>query len=363
MKKVNILFITEIYSPKFYGVYTSMNQLISMINGEYKVDIIYPEDKKIWYYDKNFRITLERKLRNKKLCAVIHIHGLWQYPQYIAAKLAIKYNKPFIISPHGMLEPWVMEAKNIGILKSLKKKIYLKLIALPLFRKAIVIHAVTELEKNNLQKFFPENEIVVIPNAINLEEIDEYLKNLNIKPENYILFIGRLHPIKGVELLVKAFNKVSKKFKNWKLKIVGPEKDKKYVKYLKELAKDNKNIEFLGEIWNPKKKYDLIANAWVSVFPSYSEVVGMVNLESAASYTPTITTYQTGLLSWGKGGNILINPKEDELQKALEKVLNWSFEERLNRGRRARKFVEENFSYHVVKKMWLDLYNSISKEA
>lgn len=356
MKHGKILFITEEYSEKFYGVYTSMNHLEMIIKDNFEVKILAPNNtKKLWRYSGELKNKLEKLIPKVD---VVHIHGIWQYPQYIAAKLAIRYNKPFIISPHGMLEPWVMNSRNIGLLKALKKNIYLKLIALSLFRKATTIHAVTEIEKENLKKYFPNTKIEIIPNGIELGTIDLHIADIkNIKPWKYILFVGRLHPIKGIELLIKAFKLINSN-NEWKLKIVGPEEDKSYVRFLKNLARGDKRIEFIGEVWG-KQKFTLYKGAWITVVPSYSETIGLVNLESAACYTPTITTYQTGLLQWEKGGNILINPNVNELVEALKKVMSWSLEERINRGETTRKFIEKNFSSEVVGKMWIKLYSKL----
>ncbi len=353
--KNKILVITEEYSEKFYGVYVSIKQVEMFVKNYFEIEILTPDTNNMWKYSNKFKIESEKLISNSD---IIHIHGIWQYPQYIGAKLATKYRKPFIISIHGMLEPWVMNSRNMGLLKVLKKNIYLKLITLPLFRKATTIHAVTELEKENLKKYFPNTEIETIPNAVELKEINQYIASIkNIKPRRYILFVGRLHPIKGIELLIKAFKLINLN-NEWKLKIVGPEEDKSYVRFLKSLAEEDKRIEFVGEVWS-KQKFELYKGAWITVVPSYSETIGLVNLESASCYTPTITTYQTGLLRWEDGGNILINPNIYELKQALKKVMSWSLEERINRGKIARQFIEKNFSSETVGKMWIKLYSKL----
>ncbi|NPA41715.1 MAG: glycosyltransferase [Aquificae bacterium] len=354
MKHGKILFITEEYSKNFYGVYTSIKQLSAFIEGNFEFKVLTPNTNNIWRYSRKFKKDLEKTISSFD---VVHIHGVWQYPQYMGAKLAIKYRKPFIVSIHGMLEQWVMDIKNIGLLKYLKKSIYLRLFIQYVFKKAAVIHAITDLEKQSLKKYFPYNEIIVIPNAVDIKKIDEYLrKTKSEKPQKYILFVGRLHPKKGIELLIRTFN--SLKIKDWKLTIIGPEEDKNYVNLLKKLSNGNKNIEFVGEVWG-HEKFEFYRKAWVTVLPSYSETIGMVNLESTACYTPTITTFQTGLLNWEKSGGVLINPNVNELKQALKKIMSWSLEERINRGKIARQFVEKNFSRETVGKMWVKLYSNL----
>jgi len=254
-------------------------------------------------------------------------------------------------------------AKKYRFFKVCKKKIYSNFIALPLFKKASYIHTITPLEKKNLSQYFPKEKIVVIPNAIDVENINHYIKYQHKnRLKKRILFVGRLHPIKGVEILIKAFLQGQFFKKGWELWIVGPEEVPEYVAMLKQLSKGfEKFIRFIGPIFDPKKKFELYTTSWITVVPSYSEVVGMVNLESAVCYTPTITTYETGLLDWEEGGNILIHPKVEDLLRALYEVTEWSFEERLKRGERAHNLVKLKYSKETVKKQWLDLYESAVK--
>lgn len=344
-----VLELSKLVEDKFVlTVYT--NNFSEEFKNEFNGEVICFKFLNFWKYASQGCI----------LCDLIHLHGVWVYPQYIGAKLAIKYDKPFILSPHGMLEPWLMELKNVGLLKYVKKKFYLKFVALPIFNKATYIHAITPLEKKNLSQYFPKEKIVVIPNAIDVENINHYIK---YQPKNRlkkrILFVGRLHPIKGVEILIKAFLQGQFFKKGWELWIVGPEEVPEYVAMLKQLSKGfEKFIKFIGPIFDPKKKFELYTTSWITVVPSYSEVVGMVNLESAVCYTPTITTYETGLLDWEEGGNILIHPKVEDLLRALYEVTEWSFEERLKRGERAHNLVGLKYSKETVKKQWLDLYES-----
>ena len=96
------------------------------------------------------------------------------------------------------------------------------------------------------------------------------------------------------------------------------------------------------------------------VAPSHSEVVGMVNLESAVFGTPVITTIQTGLKKeWSNNGGFLVNPNIDEVQKVLEVSLGWSDDERNENGKKLNNFVTKEYSWQYRFKDWLNLYKSM----
>ena len=96
------------------------------------------------------------------------------------------------------------------------------------------------------------------------------------------------------------------------------------------------------------------------VTPSHSEVVGLVNLEAADSFLPSITTYQTGLSDWTEGGGLLITPDVLQLSNALTEASCWSTEEQFDRGVASRSLVEQRYSWNHVMPLWENLYSQIS---
>lgn len=302
--------------------------------------------KGIWCYSNELKNNLIHSHPD-----INHIHGIWMYPQYIASKISYETNKPYLITPHGMLEPWLWENGTS------KKKIYFNLMIKKYFSHANTLHAITLDEKDNLYKLFGHKSIEVIPNSISYTEIDSY----NIKRhayEKYILFVGRLHPKKGIDLLIKAFSNL--KNTTMKLNIAGPinEYKSELDKLVKNLGIENR-VEFLGMVTG-QEKFQLFKNAWVFVAPSFSEVVGMVNLEAGILGTPVITTYQTGLYKeWNDNGGILINPNIEELYNALNEAVSWSDEERNDRGKSLKNFIIENYSWEKNILTWIDLYKDL----
>jgi glycosyltransferase involved in cell wall biosynthesis len=100
-------------------------------------------------------------------------------------------------------------------------------------------------------------------------------------------------------------------------------------------------------------------DAWVTVVPSHTEVISLVNLEASACLTPTITTTATGLTDWTEGGGLLIEPAVAALATALSQTARWSDQERWERGVASRRLVERRYSAKAVMPGWMELYRSL----
>ena len=281
---------------------------------------------------------------------IFHLHGVFMHAQYSSYKHALKKNIPHVVTPHGMLEPWHLNDKK------LKKAIYRMLILDSILKKSNILHAITPIEKENLFQLTHHKNIVEIPNFIHYTDFPE---NLSYEPtEDYLLFLSRLHPKKGLDILVKSMAKIDDK--KIKLKIVGTQNS--YSDSVKKLAKEigvEKRIEFVGSVYG-SEKFALFANAKAFVAPSYSEAIGMVNLEAAVCNTPVITSYYTGINpNWNNNGGIMIQPNIEELTKALNEALSWSDNERIDRGKKLSHYVIENYSWEKKGNLWNQLYDSM----
>lgn len=359
---INIVHIVEDYSLNSGGLRTVVNDLhTKLIQCGYNSSIITTRNEDTdqvikvkggnlpWRFSINLEATL-KKLHLKKGIDIIHIHGVWMYPQYLSAKFSVRHNISFLISCHGMYEPWLWSKSPF------KKMKYFKYIVKNVFSKASCLHAITQPEADELRKLFPNSHLKVIPNLINLDmrtdDTPLFLK------DKYILFLGRIDKKKGIELLIKGFEKI--KDKGFRLKIAGGfnEYKNQLERLILSLNLEDK-IDFLGLVTGEEKQ-QLFKNSFVFVAPSYSEVIGMVNLEAATMGVPTITTIQTGLKKeWAENGGMLINPTLKELHQALDKATNWSVKERNENGYRLKNYVEKEYSWEFRHKDWLDLYGKL----
>ena len=299
-----------------------------------------------WWYANDLKDKLNIKLSENNF---MHLHGAWMYPQYIAAKLSRKQNVPYLMTFHGMLEPFLLKDKYY------KKAGYFEIILKKAAKKAQILHAITPNEKNNLFNDFNHNQIIEIPNLIHFKEEKQAIYN---PEEDYFLFLGRFHRVKGIDLLLNAFEKMSNK--QMKLYLVGFENDysKKIMKRI-EHSTISHRVKFCGALVNHEKEL-VIANAKALISPSFSEVIGMVNLEAANMRTPVITTFNTGInKDWGNNGGIIINPNIEEITSALNKASDWSNNERIERGNHLYEYVYYNYSWQKKGKLWIELYNHL----
>ena len=310
-----------------------------------------------WSYSKKLKNTLSEIALSNNDYLIHHIHGVWKAPQALAAKVCKKSSIPFIFSIHGMLEPWLW--KRQGLTHYTKKVLFWELLAKRNMSNSTIIHAITPHERDNLHKLLPGCDIEIIPNAIELCSIDSC--SAKTRRDKRFLFLGRLEPKKGIDILIKAFAH-SGLSPEWCLDIVGPSWSDSYFNNLRNLVNKYSlcnNVVFHGALFGDKKKA-LLRTAWAMVTPSHSEVVGLVNLEAADNFLPSITTYQTGLSDWTEGGGLLISPDMLQLSSALTMASCWSTEEQFDRGVASRSLVEKRYSWEYVMPLWESLYSQIA---
>jgi glycosyltransferase involved in cell wall biosynthesis len=288
--------------------------------------------------------------------------------QWSAAQVALKQKTATLLSPHGMLNSWHFRRRGF---RELRKLVYWRTVAYPAFRHISLIHAVTPGERDELARWFPGQSISVIPNAIDLETLDHLRSQAGDDSpppvdEPYLLFLGRLHPVKGVELLIEAFAKSIRRIKGkFRLLIVGPESDPSYAAKLKSqvrLLGVEERVTFVGPVFGPQEKLSLYRHAWAFCAPSQTEVMGLVNLEAASAQLPVVTTHGTGLWDWEEGGGLLVQPQVEDLSRALERVFSWSDRERRDRGQKLRQLVERRYAWQAVGPQWVELYANLTGE-
>lgn len=361
MKPKEIFHIAEDLTYESGGLRTMISKLDHYLNSsdDFKSKVITLQKevsdsfhelhskRNAWHYNSDLSTYLQKTIQSN---SIIHLHGVWMYPQYIASKIARIKKAPSVLTAHGMLEPYLFQDKGF------KKQVYYHLILKKLLQNTTVLHAITSNEKENLYRLSGHKNIVEIPNLIS---IDENSKSDLFNPEeDYFLFLGRFHKVKGIELLIQAFEKIENK--KIKLKLAGfPNEYSQTIKKLIESKNLNSRIECVGECIGDEK-VKLFGQARAFVNPSYSEVIGMVNLEAASLKTPVITTWNTGLKKeWNNNGGILIEPELENLTQALNEASHWSTNERIKRGNQLSEFTYNEYSWEKKGWLWNELYNDL----
>jgi len=291
---------------------------------------------------------------------VIHVHEHRTILAVIIHHYSKKYGIPYVIQSHG----------SVGYYsKSLFKKLFDSLCGFNILsdaNKAIALNE-TEFEEYSKMGVAPD-KIEIIPNGVNLGDFSklpqkgEFKRKFQIKDnEKIILYLGRLNKSKGIDILIKQFDKLKKNITNVKLVIVGP--DDGYLSELKILTDELRltdEILFTGPLYN-SDKLEAYIDADVFVTPHFSGFP-ITFLESCACGTPIITTNYGDKLEWiNKVGYVVDYNGQYELKDVMLNLLN---NEKLiaKFGENGKIIVKEKFDWVLVTKIIEKTYISILKD-
>jgi glycosyltransferase involved in cell wall biosynthesis len=210
-----------------------------------------------------------------------------------------------------------------------------------------------------------ERKVCCIPNGIDLEAFDKIdddpasiLSKYDLKKDNYVLFIGRLSSLKGVQYLIDAFKVIKKDYINLKLVIVGTGD---FEGYLKNLSQGIAGIVFTGQIDSLNVRTTLYRNCASVVVPSIYEGLPTVVLEAMACGKAVVASGVGGiplLIRHGQNG-FLTKPKDSEDLEKFIRLLLENANLRENMGAFGRKLVEKEFSVNRMVCDTLKVYNSL----
>jgi glycosyltransferase involved in cell wall biosynthesis len=233
---------------------------------------------------------------------------------------------------------------------------------------ANALHATSYLEAGELRELGILKPIVVIPNGVDFPEklTQEYHSGRWPKKRGNreMLFLSRIHPKKGVEMLLKSWRNVPG-LKNWTLKIVGPSEDG-YREEMKKLAENlqlGKSVSFFDQV-SDEEKWDLYARASVFVLPTYSENFGIVVAEALSSGTPVLTTTTTpwNELDSRKCG-WCVGPSEAELTDILMKISGLDEVALSNMGINGQRWILDEFSWSQIGLKMIEFYSWLHGKA
>ena len=292
--------------------------------------------------------------------AVVHFHGLWQ-PQFLRASRRCRARGiPYVVSPHGMLEPWAWRHKRW------KKWPYFLLFERSHLRGAASFLATSDMEAHNLRKFFPRSKCAVIPLGLPDLHPPDYpaaRQRLGWQPtEKVLLFLSRIHPKKGLDLLLEALAALAPgEVKGLRLVVIGGGAAA-YINRLRALVEQRKahlpRVDWLGEIWG-ENKWSFLQGADLFCLPSFSENFGLAVLEALQVGTRVLTTNAGPwefLPGWNAG--LIVQPRADSVQQGLRAFFawtEWTDQQRLSLAERVRN----KFGWETVGPEYLSLYRNL----
>jgi len=272
---------------------------------------------------------------------VIHVHEARSFQHIVVWQLAQKRGIPYVVQAHGNLSP------HFG---GFSRRIYDELFGKKVIRSASKVIAASRVEALDYARFgVNEEKVEIIPNAIDLDEFSNhdirgtFREKYNINPDSkVILFIGRIHPIKGIDVLLHAFAKMIKDSKvNATLVVAGP--DDGFLKECLSIVKtyEISNVIFTGQL-DGMERIDAYVDADVVVIPSRYESFSIVVLEAYACGKPVVASRVGGLkdLVVDKETGVLVEPGDvNGLSRAIMAILLDNKVEK--RGLRCKEFVEQ----------------------
>lgn len=274
---------------------------------------------------------------------LIHNHSLWMMPNVYPGQVARRHAIPLVVSPHGTLSPWALQSG------SAVKKAFWPLLQRPALVAASCFHATAGSEYEDIRRLGFRQPVAIIPNGIDIPELLPKAE----KEHRTLLFLGRIHQKKGLDMLLSAWRAVQDRFPEWHLKIVGPD-NRGYLSQMQQLASELRlqRIEFCGALFG-EQKWQAYRDADLFVLPTYSENFGLVVAEALASGTPAIVSRGApwSELDSRKAG-WWIDIGADPLVACLEQVLAEPSDALTAMGLRGRYWMEAEYSWmHVGQQM------------
>jgi glycosyltransferase involved in cell wall biosynthesis len=278
---------------------------------------------------------------------IVHAHGIWDGASLAGAAWARRHHKPFVLSPHGMLEPWAMRDRRA------KKLLPWLAWEKATVRSAAVVETKSRMEAANVRRLGFRNPLAVIPIAMD----DGARATIPVRRNGVrtCLFLSRIHPKKGIALLLEAWRAVRPE--GWQLLIAGPDGGA-YQRTLERLADSSAScdVRWIGPAYG-KEKWRLFQSADLFCLPSLSENFGVVVIEALSQGVPVITTTAT---PWDELSNRncgwQVPPTRSGIQAALAEAAALPADELREMGEHGRHYVDEHFRWDVIVQDTLDLY-------
>ena len=288
---------------------------------------------------------------------IIHLHDSRCFQGIISHHYANRYNIPYILHGHGSVLPTFQKRRL--------KKIFDLFFGYRILRDASKVIALTKTEAEQYKKMgMDEDKIEIVPNGIdrseydNLPERGKFRRKYSIRDdEKLILYLGRIHKIKGVNLLVKAFAELVKELDNVRLVIVGP--DDGFLPTLKKQIEDLKIVDrilFTGPLYE-RDKLEAYVDADVYVLPSVYEIFGITVLEACACGTHVIVTDRCGIADFVEKVGYVVEYDKEQLRDAIFKILS-DAGLRIRFGEKGKRLVNAEFGWDKVVRKVEEIYET-----
>lgn len=294
---------------------------------------------------------------------ICHLHGVWNAKLWKAALQLRSKGSKIVVSPHGQLMKSLL--KSDSITKKIKKRTYSLLLLNQYIKHAAMIHAVCDDERDQLKSTYANKLVCTIPNYI-----DDIIWNASAEilaeecwgKKLVITYLGRIDARKGVLDLVKAVTKTSFA-RSVTLQIVGPVEDQSTICDIKKFAESNStdNTITISPPVYGEEKINVYRDSAVLCLPSYSEVIGLVNIEASLMRRMVMTTYNANITEIGEQGGILIHPGSAHIATEISHISKMKYEDYLHSCNSLYAWARKSFSPEVIDRKWTEALNDLLK--
>lgn len=325
------------------------------------VRVVYFPARGSWYYSRELREYLTAHAAEFD---VIHETSVFLYFSYLASRVAKKFKKPLVLTVHGTLMEIPLSTK------SFKKKVYLALVEKSNIASSVMHFTVENELRDFLRLGLHSKENVIIPNVYVAEEhfsgvTSEMRNRFRSKygiggDKKVVLFLGRLHPIKGLDTLVPAFKAVHDEMPEAILVIAG---FGDYLDTAETMVKELKlqdGVIFTGPLWG-RDKIDAHIMSDLYVQPSYTEAFSMALVEAMHYSLPVIVTETNGLASYVRNAKagMVVKKEEEAITKAILEILR-DKDKAKEMAEKGAGLVRDVFSPRAIASAFVDLYTRLS---
>jgi glycosyltransferase involved in cell wall biosynthesis len=289
------------------------------------------------------RIGCSRALRDGLLDPTIdlfHIHGLWMMPNVYPADAARQMNRPLMLSPHGMLGPAALQYSHW------KKQIAWFMWQGRALREVDCFRATCTEEWGEIRRFGLRQPVAVIPNGIDLPRTPPERRTL---PRKQVISIGRIHPKKALDRLIRAWVMLQGDYPDWECLLVGPSEGG-HGEQLGQLARElhAERLTISGPVFGDDK-LRLLTDADLFALPTLNENFALTVAESLACGTPVISTkgapwegLETHRCGWW------IDHGPETMAATLRQAMALPEAERRAMGARGRDWVQRDFCWRMI---------------
>ena len=324
-------------------------------------------------------------------CDILHLQHLWMYPSVATHHWHRRTGKPYLVTANGMLEPWTLSRSRLN--KRLAALAYEN----RMLHAAACLQANTEKEAADFRAYGLKNPVCLIPNGVALPDLARSFdfplpagespkrRTRNEEPRT-LLFLGRLHPKKGLVNALRAWAAATGNAENWQFVIAGWDQGghgEELKKLCKELGlsytdthasefltnnhysktknnapgtKNGERVAFVGPVFGDEKDA-LLRRADAFILPSFSEGLPMAVLEAWAYGLPVLMTDHCNLPEgFREGAALRLGTDVESIAEGMRELLQGSCQDLETMGAKGRTLVEERFTWPLVAAQMKEVY-------